>query len=160
MAVATAAPRTGESTSLAGLGRALVQHQMLRLDLATTIQRKADAGGIAFIDELIGGGHMQARQLAKFAAEVFGHPLLDLSAIDVTTLRARRARPQARHRGARRGAGQARRTTVAGGVGPDRPEAARRIRFSAQANGRDAIVVEHDKLTRLVESWGKPRPTS
>ena len=86
MAAVIQQPRAGEPTSLAGLGRALVQHQMLRLDQATTIQRKADSSGTTFIDELIGGGHMQARQLAKFSAEVFGHPLLDLSAIDPTTL--------------------------------------------------------------------------
>ena len=154
MAVATAAPRTGESTSLAGLGRALVQHQMLRLDLATTIQRKADAGGIAFIDELIGGGHMQARQLAKFAAEVFGHPLLDLSAIDVTTLPLdaldRKLATEVRvvalgKRGGRLSLAVSDPTDL---------KLLDRIRFSAQANV-DAIVVEHDKLTRLVEKLGQ-----
>jgi len=135
---------------LAGLGRALVQHQMLRLDLATTIQRKADAGGIAFIDELIGGGHMQARQLAKFAAEVFGHPLLDLSAIDVTTLPLdaldRKLATEVRvvalgKRGGRLSLAVSDPTDL---------KLLDRIRFSAQANV-DAIVVEHDKLTRLVE---------
>ena len=154
MAVATPAPRTGETTSLAGLGRALVQHQMLRLDLATTIQRKADAGGIAFIDELIVGGHMQARQLAKFAAEVFGHPLLDLSAIDVTTLPLdaldRKLATEVRvvalgKRGGRLSLAVSDPTDL---------KLLDRIRFSAQANV-DAIVVEHDKLTRLVEKLGQ-----
>ena len=154
MAVATAAPRTGESTSLAGLGRALVQHQMLRLDLATSIQRKADAGGIAFIDELIGGGHMQARQLAKFAAEVFGHPLLDLSAIDVTTLpldaldRKLASEVRVVALGKRGG-----RLSLAVSD-PTDLKLLDRIRVSAQANV-DAIIVEHDKLTRLVEKLGQ-----
>ncbi len=154
MATATAAPRTGEPTSLAGLGRALVQHQMLRLDQATTIQRKANAAGVAFIDELVGGGHMQARQLAKFAAEVFGHPLLDLSAIDLSVLP-----PDALDRklatevrvvalGKRGG-----RLSLAVSD-PTDLKLLDRIRFSAQANV-DAIVVEHDKLVRLVEKLGQ-----
>src|SRR5690606_5939162 len=126
----------------------------LRLDLATTIQRKADAGGIAFIDELIGGGHMQARQLAKFAAEVFGHPLLDLSAIDVTTLPLdaldRKLATEVRvvalgKRGGRLSLAVSDPTDL---------KLLDRIRFSAQANV-DAIVVEHDKLTRLVEKLGQ-----
>ncbi|MCO5108521.1 MAG: type IV-A pilus assembly ATPase PilB [Burkholderiaceae bacterium] len=154
MAAATAAPRTGEPTSLAGLGRALVQHQMLRLDQATAIQRKADAGGIAFIDELIGGGHMPARQLAKFAAEVFGHPLLDLSAVDVTSLP---------HDALDRKLATEVRVVALGKRGgrlslavsdPTDLKLLDRIRFSAQANV-DAIVVEHDKLIRLVDKLGQ-----
>ncbi|MCL4185929.1 MAG: Flp pilus assembly complex ATPase component TadA, partial [Burkholderiaceae bacterium] len=154
MATATVPPRTGEPTSLAALARALVQHQMLRLDQATAIQRKADASQAAFIDELIGGGHMQARQLAKFAAEVFGHPLLDLAAIDPATLPAdaldRKLATEARvaplcKRGGRLSLAVS---------DPTDFRLLDRIRFSAQA-AVDPIVVEHDKLTRLVERLGQ-----
>ncbi|HLS54811.1 MAG TPA: type IV-A pilus assembly ATPase PilB [Zeimonas sp.] len=154
MAAAIQPPRAAEPTSLAGLGRALVQHQLLRLDQATAIQRKADAGGIAFIDELIGSGHMQARQLAKFAAEVFGHPLLDLSAIDVSSLPGdaldRKLATEVRvvplgKRGGRLSLALS---------DPTDFRLLDRIRFSAQANV-DPIIVEHDKLTRLVEKLGQ-----
>ena len=154
MAATLQPPRAAEPTSLAGLGRALVQHQLLRLDQATAIQRKADAGGIAFIDELIGGGHMQARQLAKFAAEVFGHPLLDLSAIDVSSLPGdaldRKLATEVRvvplgKRGGRLSLALS---------DPTDFRLLDRIRFSAQANV-DPIIVEHDKLTRLVEKLGQ-----
>ncbi|HRA79041.1 MAG TPA: type IV-A pilus assembly ATPase PilB [Burkholderiaceae bacterium] len=154
MAAALQPPRAAEPTSLAGLGRALVQHQLLRLDQATAIQRKADAGGIAFIDELIGSGHMQARQLAKFAAEVFGHPLLDLSAIDVSSLPGdaldRKLATEVRvvplgKRGGRLSLALS---------DPTDFRLLDRIRFSAQANV-DPIIVEHDKLTRLVEKLGQ-----
>jgi len=154
MAAAIQPPRAAEPTSLAGLGRALVQHQLLRLDQATAIQRKADAGGIAFIDELIGSGHMQARQLAKFAAEVFGHPLLDLSAIDVSSLPGdaldRKLATEVRvvplgKRGGRLSLALS---------DPTDFRLLDRIRFSAQANV-DPVIVEHDKLTRLVEKLGQ-----
>jgi len=154
MAATLQPPRAAEPTSLAGLGRALVQHQLLRLDQATAIQRKADAGGIAFIDELIGSGHMQARQLAKFAAEVFGHPLLDLSAIDVSSLPGdaldRKLATEVRvvplgKRGGRLSLALS---------DPTDFRLLDRIRFSAQANV-DPIIVEHDKLTRLVEKLGQ-----
>ncbi|MCD6735458.1 MAG: type IV-A pilus assembly ATPase PilB [Burkholderiaceae bacterium] len=154
MAAVHPAPQAGETHSLAGLGRALVQHQVLRLDQAAAIQRKAQAGGIAFIDELVGGGHMPARQVAKFTAEVFGHPLLDLSAVDVAALPHdaldRRLATEARvvalgKRGGRLSLALS---------DPTDQKLLDRIRFSAQANV-DAIVVEHDKLVRLVEKLGQ-----
>jgi type IV pilus assembly protein PilB len=154
MATATVPSRAGEPTSLAALARALVQHQMLRLDQASAIQRKADSGHVAFIDELLGGGHMQARQLAKFAAEVFGHPLLDLAAIDPGTLPAdaldRKLATEARvvplcKRGGRLSLALS---------DPTDFRLLDRIRFSAQA-AVDPIVVEHDKLVRMVERLGQ-----
>ena len=154
MAAATLPPRTAEPTTLAGLGRALVQHQILRVDQAGTIQRKADAANVAFIDELIAGGHMQARQLAKFAAEVFGHPLLDLSAIDPASLpddaldRKLATEVRVVALGKRGG-----RISVALSD-PTDFRLLDRIRFSAQATV-DPIVVEHDKLTRMVERLGQ-----
>ncbi|RPH66573.1 MAG: type IV-A pilus assembly ATPase PilB [Burkholderiales bacterium] len=154
MAATTLPSRTTQPTSLAGLGRALVQHQMLRLDQAVAIQRKADASGAPFIDELIDGGHMQARQLAKFAAEVFGHPMLDLSAVDPATLPDdaldRKLATEVRvvplsKRGGRLSLAVSDPTDL---------RLLDRIRFSAQA-AVDPIVVEHDKLTRMVERLGQ-----
>ena len=154
MAAAQPAHRAGEPASLAGLGRALVQHQMLRPDQAAAIQRKAQAGGVAFVDELVGGGHMPARQLAKFAAEVFGHPLLDLAAVDVGALP---------HDALDRKLATEVRVVALGKRGgrlsvalsdPTDQKLLDRIRFSAQANV-DAIIVEHDKLVKLVEKLGQ-----
>ena len=49
---------------LAGLARALVQHQVLRPDQAVAIQKRADSVKTRFIDELIAGGPVTASQLA------------------------------------------------------------------------------------------------
>src|SRR5690606_11847180 len=153
--MATAATgRTKEPTSLSGLGRALVQHQLLRLDQASAIQRKADANKQSFVDELIGGGHMPARQLAQFAAELCGHPLLDLAAIDPATLPEDLLDRKLAHElrvialGKRGG-----RLSIAVSD-PTDSKVLDRIRFSAQA-ALDPIVVEHDRLVRLVERLGQ-----
>jgi len=153
MATVAAPGRTKEPTSLSGLGRALVQHQLLRLDQASAIQRKADAGKQSFVDELVGGGHMPARQLAQFAAELCGHPLLDLSAIDPATLPTdlldRKLATELRvvPLGKRGG-----RLSIAMSD-PTDSKLLDRIRFSAQA-ALDPIDVEHDRLVRLVDGLG------
>ena len=87
MAAATTTQRApAQQTTLAALGRALVQHQVIRLDQATAIQRKADEAGTAFIDELVSSGTLNAGQLARFVANAFGHPLLDLAALEPSNL--------------------------------------------------------------------------
>jgi len=155
MAVATTMQRPpDQQTTLAGIGRALVQHQMLRLDQAGAIQRKADEAGTAFIDELIASGTLTAAQIANFAAEVFGHPLLDLLALDPASLPTdaldRKFATEARVVAIGKRGG---RVSVALSD-PTDLKLLDRIRFSAQATV-DAIVVEHDKLLRMVERLGR-----
>ena len=154
MATAAASGRTKEPTSLSGLGRALVQHQLLRLDQASAIQRKADKAQVSFVDEIISGGHMPARQLAQFAAELCGHPLLDLSAIEPTSLPAdlldRKLATELRVVALGKRGG---RLSIAVSD-PTDSKLLDRIRFSAQA-ALDPIVVEHDRLVRLVERLGQ-----
>ncbi len=155
MSAATITPHQPvQQTTLAAMGRALVQHQLLRVDQAAAIQRKADEAGSAFIDELLASSQMSARQLAKFAAEVFGHPLLDLTALDTSVLPAdaldRRFATKARVVAIGKRGGRV-------SVAISDPADFRlldRIRFSAQATV-DTIVVEHDKLLRLVEKLSR-----
>ncbi|HRO57843.1 MAG TPA: type IV-A pilus assembly ATPase PilB [Burkholderiaceae bacterium] len=155
MAAATTTQRApAQQTALAGLGRALVQHQIIRLDQATAIQRKADEAHTAFIDELISSGTLKAGQLARFIANAFGHPLLDLAALEPSTLPTdvldQRFALSARivplgKRGNR--------VTIATSD-PTDARLVERIRFTAQA-AVDLVVVEHDKLLRLVERLGR-----
>ncbi len=154
MAVTMTSQQTSEQTVLAGLGRALVQHQILRPDQAIAIQRKADVAKVPFIDELISSGHMSAAQLARFGAEAFGHPLLDLSAVEVDNLPQnlldRKLALEARVVAfARRG----NKLSIAMSD-PTDFQTLDRIKFSAQAT-IDPIVVEHDKLLKLLEKIGR-----
>jgi type IV pilus assembly protein PilB len=144
---------TAAAGALTGLARALVQQGKLRPDRAETLARKAAQANTQFIDELVGIADttgLTAAQVAKFAADTFGHPLLDLSAIDteqlprdiidrklVGTLRVLALRK----RGNRLAIGVSDPTNV---------QALDQIKFQTQL-ALDIIVVEHDKLIRFVE---------
>ncbi|MCM5570764.1 type IV-A pilus assembly ATPase PilB [Burkholderiaceae bacterium FT117] len=155
MAVATTPQRPqSRQTTLAGIARALVQHEKLRLDQATQLQQAADEAGTGFVDALLDGGAMSPRQLAAFAAEVFGHPLLDLSAVDPASLPADALdRKFATDAGVVALGKRGGRISVAVSD-PTDTKLLDRIRFSAQASV-EAIVVEHDKLKRLVDKLGR-----
>ena len=140
--------------ALTGLARALVQQGKLRPDRAENFARKATQSSTQFIDELVNSADLTGLNpatVARFAAETFGHPLLDLSALDhdqlprdiidkklVGSLRV----VALRKRGNR----------LAVGVSdPTNFQALDQIKFQTQL-ARDIIVVEHDKLMRLVEA--------
>ena len=152
--MSVAAASAHESVVLSGLARALVQHQLLRLDQAVAIQKKSDAAQGRFIDEAIGSGLMPASKLARFAAETFGLPLMDLAALDLqavpTDLIDRKLLAECRivplvKRGSRLTVLLSDPTDLA---------AIDRVKFQAQATV-DPIVVEHDKLLKWVERLGQ-----
>src|SRR6201997_1427850 len=140
--------------ALTGLARALVQQGRLRPDRAEALARKATQSNTLFVDELVGIGEtigLPPSAIARFAAETFGHPLFDLSSIDteqlpkdtidkklVASLRVLALRK----RGNR----------LAVGVSdPTNYQALDQIKFQTQL-ALDIVVVEHDKLLRLIES--------
>ena len=150
MSVATPA----DSVVLCGLARALVQHQLLRLDQAVAIQKKADLATGKFIDELVISGQLPAVKLARFASDTFGLPMMDLAAlnaaalpgdlIDSKLLGEARIIPLAK---------RGNRLTVLLSD-PTDLQAIDRVKFQAQATV-DPIVVEHDKLLKSLERLGK-----
>src|SRR5215469_3766024 len=140
--------------ALTGLARALVQQGRLRPDRAEALARKATQSNTLFVDELVGIGEtigLSPTAIARFAAETFGHPLFDLSAIDadqlpkdtidkklVASLRVLALRK----RGNR----------LAVGVSdPTNYQALDQIKFQTQL-AVDIVVVEHDKLVQLIEA--------
>ena len=140
--------------ALTGLARALVQQGRLRPDRAEALARKATQSNTLFVDELIGIGEtigLSPTAIARFAAETFGHPLFDLSAIDadqlpkdtidkklVASLRVLALRK----RGNR----------LAVGVSdPTNYQALDQIKFQTQL-AVDIVVVEHDKLLRIIDA--------
>jgi type IV pilus assembly protein PilB len=73
-------------TTLSGLARALVQQGRLKEGEATRLSGLArpDSGG--FVGQLVASGSMKPREVAVFAAETFGYPLLDLASYDETQI--------------------------------------------------------------------------
>jgi type IV pilus assembly protein PilB len=139
---------------LSGLARTLVQQQLLRPDQAAAVQTKANTDKTKFIDGLIASGTFNASKLAKLLAEKFGHPLLDISALDQSLLPHDlidkklmlecRSLPLGK---------RGNRLSIAISD-PTDFESLDRIKFATEC-AIDAIVVDHDKLVKIIEKLGQ-----
>jgi type IV pilus assembly protein PilB len=142
------------ASSLTGLARALVQQGKLRPDRAETLARKAAQSNTLFIDELVGASEatgLRPGEIARFAAETFGHPLLDLAALDPDQLPGdvidKKLVGSLRVLGVRK---RGNRLAVAVSD-PTNVQALDQVKFQTQL-ALDIVVVEHDKLLRLIEA--------
>jgi type IV pilus assembly protein PilB len=140
--------------ALTGLARALVQQGKLRPDRAENFARKATQANTQFIDELVGSADVTGLTpgaIAKFAADTFGHPLLDLGAVDIEQLPKdiidKKLVGSLRVLALRK---RGNRLAVAVSD-PTNTHALDQIKFQTQL-AIDVIVVEHDKLMRHVEA--------
>ncbi|WIM05226.1 MAG: type IV-A pilus assembly ATPase PilB [Candidatus Nitricoxidivorans perseverans] len=135
--------------SLSGLARALIQQGRLKEVDAEKLSAQASPETGGFVGQLIASGRMAAREIAVFAAETFGYPLLDLDAYSEEHL-ARDAidrRAMANHQAValmRRG----NRMAIAL-ADPTNLRALDEIRFQTGMIV-DPVVVEGDKLAVLV----------
>ena len=68
--------------TLSGLARALVQAGRLKEAEAESLMAQAAEKNTTFIDQLISAKRASARDVALFAGETFGYPVLDLAAFD------------------------------------------------------------------------------
>ena len=71
-----------QQSLLSGLARALVQAGQIKEADAETLQSQAAATKTSFIEQLVSARKANSRDIARFAAETFGYPLLDLAAFD------------------------------------------------------------------------------
>jgi type IV pilus assembly protein PilB len=156
MSAVTQGPSAAAS-ALTGLARALVQQGKLRPDRAETLARKAGQSNTQFIDELVSVGEsigLTPPAIARFAAETFGHPLLDLAAVDVDQLPKdtidRKLVGALRVLALRK---RGNRLAVAVSD-PTNYQALDQVKFQTQLV-IDVVVVEHDKLMRLIDSVGQ-----
>jgi type IV pilus assembly protein PilB len=135
--------------TMSGLARALVQHGRLPQNLAEELSTQARNSGTGFIEQLVAKGRMSTVDIAQFASQVFGLPLLDLDALDPAALplelvdrklmRERRVLPL-RKRGNR----------LAVAVSdPSHTQVLDEVKFQTSMS-IDAIVVEDDKLRTLL----------
>jgi type IV pilus assembly protein PilB len=75
-----------QPTHFSALGRALVQHGRLVQADAAAIQAEASRAGLSFVQQLVASKKLSAREVSLFAAQTFGYPLLDLTAVDLDQL--------------------------------------------------------------------------
>ena len=154
-AATSASPLSPSATTpLAGLARALVSAGKLTEAVAEEVSRKASASKSSFVAQLVASGHLSAAELAHHIAQIFSTPLLDLDTIDPTRLpkdlldaklcASYKVLPLLK---------RSNRLFVAT-ADPSDKEATEKIKFTAQM-GVDWIIVEYDKLARLVEENSK-----
>jgi len=71
-----------QQSSLSGLARALVQAGRIKEAEAESLLSQAAASKSSFIEQLVSAKKASAADIARFAADTFGYPLLDLGAFD------------------------------------------------------------------------------
>jgi type IV pilus assembly protein PilB len=71
-----------QQSSLSGLARALVQAGRIKEADAETLLTQAAATKTSFIEQLVGTRKASGADIARFASDTFGYPLLDLGAFD------------------------------------------------------------------------------
>jgi type IV pilus assembly protein PilB len=143
--MATIAP----SILLSGLGRALVQKGAIKQLEAEQIQTAANAASLTFVEQLIASKKMTPANVAEFAANSFGLPMLDLTAFDLTQIQpewldmkliaSRRAVPLVK-RGSR---------LFVAMSDPTQLQALEEFRFKTNLVA-EPLVVEDDKLSKVI----------
>ncbi|MDR2786904.1 MAG: type IV-A pilus assembly ATPase PilB [Candidatus Accumulibacter sp.] len=73
---------TPQQSSLSGLARALVQASRISETDAETLLAQAATARITFVEQLVNSQKLKGKDIASFASETFGYPLLDLGAFD------------------------------------------------------------------------------
>ncbi len=139
--------------SLSGVARVLVHAGKLSSKAAEELAKSARERRIGFIAALIASGAVSAFDLAHTLSRSLALPLVDLAAVDLERL------PKGVVDGklttqyqvvilARRG-----NRLFIGGADPTDQEAAERIKFATQLSP-EWVIVEYDKLARLLEAQG------
>ncbi len=137
------------SVLLSGLGRALVQQDLLRQQDAEQTQVAANAASMTFVEQLVSSKKLSAYRLAEFASNTFGVPLFDLNAfdptsinqewIDVKIIQSRRALPL--HKRGNR--------LYVAVSDPTNLQALEEFRFKTNLIS-EPVIVEDDKLARVI----------
>ena len=140
--------------AIPGLGRALISAGKVSQQAAEAAVKKAATNRMPFITELSQSGEISALEIAETISTMFSTPLLDLNAIDSQQLPRELLDPKisTTYRVlalTKRG----NRITVAT-ADPTQQEAAEQIKFTTQLLV-DWVVVEADKLQKLIDQTGK-----
>lgn len=149
------APAETLTSTLSGVARVLVHAGKLDAKRAEALSKTATEKRQSFVSAVIEAGAVSSPDLAHTLSRAFSLPLVDLSALDSQRLLASELidpKLAADYRVvvlSKRGS-----RLFVGGADPTDQEALERIKFATQLTP-EWIVVEHDKLTRLLEARAK-----
>ncbi|WP_198970646.1 type IV-A pilus assembly ATPase PilB [Xylophilus sp. ASV27] len=151
MAAVDLLSKNSSTFALPGLGKTLVAAGMLEQKRAEELYRRSQTARTSFIAELTGSGAVSPSELARTMSTAFGAPLLDLAAVDPMRLPRELLEPkicQSYRILVLRKCGN---RLIVATADPTDQEVVEKIKISTQL-GVDWVIVEYDKLSRLVES--------
>jgi type IV pilus assembly protein PilB len=140
-------------SALSGVARVLVHAGKLSSKTAEDLVRSAKEKRASFVSAVIGAGAVSPADLAHTLSSALALPLLDLNAVDTPRL------PRSIIDGKLASQyqivvlGKRGNRLFIGGADPTDQEAVERIKFATQLSP-EWVIVEHDKLSRLLESQG------
>jgi len=140
-------------SALSGVARVLVHAGKLNPKTAEELVRTSREKRASFVASVIGAGSVSSADLAHTLSTALALPLLDLSAIDATKLPKNVIESKLAVQYQVVVLGKRGNRLFIGGADPTDQEAAERIKFATQLSP-EWVIVEHDKLAKLLETTG------
>ncbi|GCL64172.1 type 4 fimbrial assembly protein PilB [Rubrivivax pictus] len=138
---------------MSGVARVLVHAGKLSSKAAEDLAKSAKDRRISFIGAVIASGAVSAFDLAHTLSTALALPLLDLSAVDFERLPKNIVEPKLAVQYQLVMLGRRGNRLFIGGADPTDQEAVERIKFATQLSP-EWVIVEYDKLARIMESQG------
>ena len=140
-------------SSLSGVARVLVNAGKLNAKTAEELVRSSREKRSSFVSSVIGAGAVSPSELAHTLATALALPLLDLNAIDAVKLPKNVIDAKLASQYQIVVLGKRGNRVFIGGADPTDQEAAERIKFATQL-APEWVIVEHDKLAKVLEATG------
>jgi len=140
-------------SALSGVARVLVHAGKLNAKTAEDLVKQAKDKKASFVTTVMGAGAVSPADLAHTLATALALPLLDLNAVDPQKLPKNVIEPKLAVQYHILVLGKRGNRLFIGGADPTDQEAAERIKFATQLSP-EWIIVEHDKLAKILEASG------
>lgn len=140
-------------STLSGVARVLVHAGRLNAKTAEELVKSAKEKKASFISSVIGAGAVAPADLAHTLSAALALPLLDLAAVDVQKLPKNVVDLKLAAQYQIVVLGKRGNRLFIGGADPTDQEAVERIKFATQLSP-EWVIVEHDKLAKLLEATG------
>lgn len=151
MAILDTPPTDSRQMALPGLARALVTAGKLDVTAAEDVYKRSLDKRSSFLSELLGSGAVSAHDLAHAMSQAFAVPLLDLDAIDPQKLPKNLLDPKICSENRILPLSKRNNRLLVATADPTNQQTQEKIKFASQF-AVDWVVVEHDKLSKLVDS--------
>jgi type IV pilus assembly protein PilB len=151
MATTDTALSDNQQLNLPGLARVLVSAGKLDAQSAADVYRRSQDKHSSFLSELIGSGAVSAKDLAQAMSTAFAVPTLDLDAIDPQRLPKSLLDPKICADLRLLPLSKRNSRLLVATADPANQQAQEKIKFATQF-AVDWVVVEHDKLAKLVDT--------